>query len=212
MSLHKSGAAALLGTLFAVHAAFAALPFQPIGRITMGITTPVAPEFFKTTHLSGFTVGGAIGKELGERSELTLDFSYNSFSLDVQGYFSSLGLSDAEEAESAATGGDAGITTLFLQFKAKFPPPGDKRFVPYLFAEGGLFHYQQDKIQYLGPIGKDRTEPGASATALGAGLGIGMNIAIEEHSTLFADIGFKTGFTEGNATSFFPFRFGVTFR
>ncbi|HOT97765.1 MAG TPA: hypothetical protein PLG50_03695 [bacterium] len=212
MSPHKTGAAVLLGTLFAVHAAFAALPFRPVGRIVMGITSPAAPEFFKTAHLSGFIVGGGIGKELGVRNELTLEFGYSSFSLDVQGYFSSLGLTDQEEIESSATGGDAGISTLFLHFKSKFPPQGDNRFVPYLFAEGGLFHYQQDAIRYYGPIGKDRTEPGASTTALGAGLGIGMNIAIEEHSTLFADIGFKTGFTKGNATSFFPFRFGVTFR
>ncbi len=212
MGFHKTGAAVLLGSLFAIQATFAALPFHPVGRIGMGITSPAAPEFFKTSHLSGFIVGGGIGKELGARNEVSLEFGYSSFSLDVQGYFSSLGLTDQQEVESSATGGDDGITTLFLHLKSKFPPQGDQRFVPYLFAEGGLFHLQQDEIQYYGPIGMDRVEAGRSVTALGAGLGIGLDIAIEEHSTLFVDLGVKAGFTSGGTTTFFPFRFGVTFR
>lgn len=191
--------------------AAAGLPFHPAGRIYMGISSPVAPKDFKDTHLSGWNIGGAVGKSLGERVEVTADASYNAFSFNIQGYLNTLELKDLDEIESSAAGGDADIVTLFLNLKAKFPPPGDQRFVPYLFAEAGLFHFSQEEIQYWGPIGTDRIEPGVSSTVFGAGAGIGLNIALEEHAAVFMDIGLKAGFTKGEATAFIPFRIGVTF-
>jgi hypothetical protein len=198
------------GMLLGLSVSASALAWRPVGRLYMGITTPASPQWFKSAHLSGFTVGGCIGKELGERSDLMLDIGYSSFALNVQGYLATLDLSAADEVESSATGGDAAILTLYLHFKAKFPPPGDQRFVPYLFTEGGLFRYDQDEIQYWGPIGKDMTEAGAHSTVLGGGAGIGMEIAIEEHSTLFVDFGIKAGLTPNHSTIFFPFRLGVS--
>ncbi len=201
-------AAALL--LCAALPAAAGLPFHPTTRLYMGISNPAAPQQFKDIHLSGWNIGGAIGKSLGERVELSVDASYNAFSFNVQGYLNTLELKDLDEIESSADGGNSAIVTFFLNLKAKFPPQGDQRFVPYLFAEAGLFHFSQDEIQYWGPIGTDRVEPGGSSTAFGAGAGIGLNIVVEEHAAIFMDIGLKAGFTKGGTTSFFPFRIGVT--
>ncbi|HPM59939.1 MAG TPA: outer membrane beta-barrel protein [bacterium] len=205
----RAAATALL--FFIALPASAGLPFRPTTRLYMGISSPVAPQEFKDIHLSGWNIGGAIGKSFGERVELSLDGSYNAFSFDIQGYLNTLELKDQDEFESSADGGDASILTLFLHLKTKFPPQGDQRFVPYLFAEAGFFHFSQNEIHYWGPIGTDRSEPKSSKTALGAGAGIGLNIAVEEHVAIFMDIGLKAGFTDGGTTSFFPFRFGVTF-
>ncbi len=189
--------------------AWAGVPL--IYRLNMGIANPLTPETFKKSHLSGFNLGAALGTRIGSRHELSADVSYNNFSLNVQGYLSALEISDADKAESSATGGTAHVTTLFLNWKSRFPAPGEDRFIPYLFAETGLFHFQQEQLQYWGPIGKDATQSAASSTVKGMGAGIGMNIAIEDETYLFVDIGFKIGFTEAQRTAFYPIRVGVSF-
>lgn len=200
--------AIVLTLLLAAAAPLKALP-RPLGRISMGITGPTSPEFFKSTNQSGYTLGAGIGTRLGSRSELSLEFSYSNFTFDVQGYFGTLNLTAKQEVESSATSQGTSIYTLFAQLKTLFPTPGEQRFVPYLFAEAGLFRYQQNMIEYWGPVGSDRIEPASRSTALGAGLGIGMNIAIEESASLFIDIGARFGFTKEKTTSFMPLRFGV---
>ena len=202
----------LFSVLWCTAAAWAGLPLRPLYRVNMGIVTPLTPETLKTSHLSGFNVGAAVGTRLGERHQLSADFSYHNFSLNVQGYLSTLALSAKDEVESSATGGTAQVTTLFLQWKSQFPAPGEKRFIPYLFAETGLFYFSQQELQYWGPIGKDRSEPAAHSTAFGMGSGLGMEIAIEERSFLFIDLGVKIGFSEGERTAIFPVRVGVSFQ
>jgi hypothetical protein len=202
--------AMLLTLLLVATSPLSALP-RPLGRVSMGIPAPMSPEFFKSTNQSGFTLGAGIGKKLGSRNELTLDFAYSNFTFDVQGYFGTLNLTPNDEVESSATGKGTGVYTLFAQFKSNFPTPGEQRFVPYLFAEAGLFRINQGMIEYWGPVGTDRIEPATHSTAFGAGVGIGMNIAIEESTSLFVDIGATFGFTKEKTTSFMPLRFGVNF-
>lgn len=200
----------LLSCLFLSTGAWAGIPKQMVFSAYTGVTNPAAPDFFKVAYRSGYLIGLAVGRTLGPRFEITADFNYSNFSFDIQGYLNSIDLSEAEKVESSAIGGESQASTAVVNFKRKYPPAHDRRFVPYLFAELGWFNYSREKIEMYGPENNERTEARYHRTAFGTGLGLGLSFVLESHSSFFIDFGAKIGFTRAQTTVFFPVRFGVT--
>lgn len=195
--------------LFFSTAAQAWFPSRFVLNAYTGVTSPAAPDFFKVAYRSGYLIGFGMGRNFGHRFEITADFSYSNFAFDIQGYLNSLNLSETEKSESSALGGESHASTLVVNFKSKFPTQDERRFVPYLYTELGLFDYSRAKIEMFGSENIEQVEASYHSTAFGTGLGLGLSFVLESHSSFFIDLGAKIGLTRAQTTVFFPIRFGV---
>jgi hypothetical protein len=183
-------------------------PLKPIFYVHTGISTTRAPADYQNYYNSGFNLGAGVGTLLSQHWEVRALVNLHDYELNDNGYLKSKQMDDAT---SMIDGGKSNVVTLLADIKYLYPMPQNDKIVPYFLGAVGLFHLNNRDIEIFFQE-EDYKFEGTTQTVLGAGLGLGFDIRVEEHTYLMAEIRFDLGMTESEVTAIMPIKFGISIR
>lgn len=181
---------------------------KPIFYVHTGISTTRSPVDYQNHYNSGFNLGAGVGTLLSQKFEVRALVNYHDFELNDNGFLTSKQMADET---SMIDGGKSNVITLLADIKYLYPIPKNDKIVPYFLGAVGLFHINNKDIDVFFQEDMFKFE-GKTETALGAGLGLGFDIRVEEHTYLMAEVRFDLGMTEGEITTIMPIKFGISIR
>ncbi len=175
-----------------------------------GVSLPRNPDDFEDLWLKGVNISGGLYYSLNNLIEVGIqsgqyDFSFNSSKFEKQ---------FDETLDVTVSGSDASVF-IFMP-SVRLTAPSLERFVPFVQAGLGYFRVEIDdgEVQVLNDAGGRilLTVPNDKKSVLGYMAGGGVEVTLNNRSSLVLELGLIVGQTEDEVTTLLPFEFKYLFR
>lgn len=180
--------------------------------VNAGLSTPDAPDAFKSGWKDGTGIGGGVGYRFSPRLSVQGLVNYDRFGLDSQKILAELDLGSLPPGVDVnVSGADTSVLSLSAELKASLRA-GPNRASPYVTVGGGVADVQvSDTTISASFLGIEFTEtlPGRSETVAMATVAGGVDIPISDRYGAFVEGRYQTNFTEGDSLDFSGFRAGL---
>lgn len=169
----------------------------------------MSPQEFSDFWGPKFNFGAGIGYPVGVDQKLTLVgyFDYNSFGIDEAQVIAASG---AGGLGLTVSGGSIKVLTITANLKAS-PAPAS-RVVPYVIAGGGFLRLSAGDFTVSGGGQTISQSFDESESKMGVGFGGGLDIPVTGRATVFIEVRYTIGFTEGDKIQYLPLKAGLSFR
>lgn len=171
--------------------------------VSLGPSIPIKPGPFWRYWDTGVNIGGGVGFGVSTVLRSLVSVRYNDFKTDTRSLERAL--------ESNGMGGTVSggrLTEVTVMGHLKYVPwPGDQYVQPYLIAGAG---YLRQEIRELSVVadGQTNTYRGRVENAFVGSLGVGAEVMVWEHASLFGELGWASANTK-RQTQFLPYHFGI---
>jgi len=180
--------------------------------INGGISLPLTPTEFKDYWSLGYNFGGGANYIITPNIGVGASVGYSSMAFNEEGFLTDFGFGGIPGVEITVNGADVSILMATANFKYSFVPRGAVS--PYVLVGVGLFNISAEDItvtvDYLGETYTE-TEPGPSESAFGLQGGVGVDIPVSPTVSIFLEVDYGMGFTEGESTGYLPVKGGILF-
>ena len=178
--------------------------------IAGGLALPSGPEDFRDNWNLGLNLGGGIGFSLSSAVSIAFSGEYAFFPIDETEMLKKAGASGTGVSVTI-DGGTLSILTLAGNVKLLLiPTPGST--APYFVAGAGFFSLSASDARisasYLGSS-SSVTVKFDNESAFYASVGAGMDIPMNEKTSVFFEGRYSIGFTKGENTSYIPIKAGI---
>lgn len=172
-----------------------------------GIAIPESPERFGRVWHTGFALSIGVALPVDDGIQLVTNLDYHRMALNNSKLLQEAGLTGSD---AIVKGGETTLLSAFLGAKIRLIP-SHLDVNPYLLAGVGVHRFsvadatvsQQDQSENLN---------GSQETAIGLGLGAGIDFVLSEGVSLFVEGRYNTCYTETNNTQYLPVRIGLSLR
>ena len=181
-----------------------------IFSFNIGLSRPGAPADFSDYWGPGYNLGLGIGKSISSNFEIQVNFNFNNFSLNHGTFIENIDTSayqidPVDYPYLVASGGERNILSLIARLKYLYRRHGGSKILPYGFIGLGAFRQYIDKIQIL-PSRLDIEKK--MDTAFLSSFGLGMDLLLEEHTTLFFELSPEFCFSQSKTVVYYIFKIG----
>ena len=171
--------------------------------ISVGPSIPIKPDEFWRYWNPGVNIGGGVGFGVSTVLRSLLSVRYPDYKLDSRSLEQALA---GRGLAGSVSGGRLSDVTVMGHLKY-VPWPGEQYVQPYAIVGVG---YMRREIRELTLVadGQQGTLRGRVENAFVASIGVGAEIMVWEHASLFGELGFASANTE-RETQFLPYHFGI---
>lgn len=169
-----------------------------------GYSLSIAPDTFSTFWDNGINLGGGIGYSFLSRIALIAYFDYTSFPLNEKVVADEFG---PGISETDVRGESAKILHFTGNVKLN-PLLNPSTLSPFLSGGIGVLRFSSEAVDASGPGPSERIAE-RSSTGFAVNIGAGLDILIPGPLDFFLEGRYIIGFTEGESTSYVPFRGGI---
>lgn len=170
-----------------------------------GMSFPLYPQNFSDNWKLGYGIGGGLMTSLSPILQLGIEAEYNNFALDHDRF----SFYDTSGQRYRSTGGSAGIFFVSPVLKLMFSRARDGPSAFALLRIG--FHHESTSDLTISGSSNTYTLSGTSHSALSMGVGIGLDIPINEGIGIILRAEFVNAFTDVQSTQYLPLRGGFRF-
>lgn len=193
----------LLAFLFVLTSITFSQPRKAEVFVSGGMAVPLTPQGFSDFWTAGYNISGGAGYRFSPNISGNASLNYSSMAFDDEAFLTSLGLSGLGLTVSGAD-----VSIILVTANVKFSLVPKASISPYLTGGVGFFNISADNptVSYQGYT---ITGQGYSEGALSAVVGAGVDIPVSPTVSVFLEVDWGMGFTEGDVTGYMPAKGGL---
>lgn len=171
------------------------------------MAVPQSPERFGQVWHNGPVIGVGASLPVDNSIDLIVDLSYSRMALNSTELLLEAGI---DNSEATVKDGATDIIGAFVGAKVRLIP-GRSNIRPYLTFGTGAFRISISDATVSGQQ-QSETLQGSETTAIGIGLGAGIDFVLTERTTFFIEGRHNICYTETTNTQYLPIRVGLSLR
>ena len=178
-----------------------------------GVSLPRNPDNFEDLWFKGINISGGLYYSLNNLIKVGIQSGQYDFNFDSNKFKKQFSERSDVTADVTVSGSDASVF-IFMP-SVLLTAPSLERFVPFVQAGLGYFRSDIDAGEVQIFIDDSRillTVPGEEESAFGYIVGGGVEVTLNNRSSLVLELGLIVGQTEDEVTTLLPFEFKYLFR